>query len=55
VEDFFHNAPVGVGIGCAVQTIAGPIRFSYGKLLHDFSQKGLPSNDLFYFSAGHDF
>ena len=54
-EEFFHNAPVGVGIGCAVQTIAGPIRFSYGKLLHDFSQEGLPSDGLFYFSAGHDF
>jgi NTE family protein len=55
VRKFFNSAPVGVGIGCAVQTIVGPIRFNYGKLLHDFNREGLPSDDLFYFSAGHDF
>jgi NTE family protein len=55
MEEFFNNAPVGVGIGFAVQTITGPVRFSYGRLIHDFNQKGLSSEAMFYFSAGHDF
>jgi len=55
VDEFIHYAPVGFGIGFAFGTIIGPIRCSYGRLLHDFNQKGIPADNQLYFSIGHDF
>ncbi len=54
-RDFVDNAPVGLGAGIAIETIAGPIKLSYGHLAHDFSQRGVPASNQFYFSFGHDF
>ena len=55
VDEFIHYAPVGFGIGFAFGTIIGPIRCSYGRLIHDFNQKGIPADNQLYFSIGHDF
>jgi predicted acylesterase/phospholipase RssA/outer membrane translocation and assembly module TamA len=55
LRDFVDNAPVGLGAGIAIETIAGPIRISYGRLVHDFSQRGVVASNHFYLSFGHDF
>lgn len=55
VDEFVHYAPVGLGIGIAFGTIIGPVRCGYGRLLHDFNQKGIPAENQWYFSIGHDF
>jgi outer membrane protein assembly factor BamA len=55
VKDFLQYAPVGFGAGLAFATIIGPIRCSYGRLLHDFRQKNIPAINQLYFSIGHDF
>jgi len=51
-----HDAPIGAGLGVAWQTIAGPLRFSWGRLMRGSSilESG-KDNNIFYFSAGHDF
>jgi len=55
IREFADNAPLGLGAGLAVETIAGPIRVSYGRLVHDFSQRGILASNQLYFSFGHDF
>jgi predicted acylesterase/phospholipase RssA len=55
VEEFVRFAPLGFGIGLAAGTIVGPIRCSYGRLIRDFNQKGIPADNQLYFSIGHDF
>jgi predicted acylesterase/phospholipase RssA/outer membrane translocation and assembly module TamA len=54
-SEFIDNAPVGLGGGIAIETIAGPIKVSYGRLVRDFSQRGVAATNQFYFSFGHDF
>ncbi len=54
-SEFIDNAPVGLGAGIAIETIAGPIKVSYGRLVRDFSQRGVSAANQFYFSFGHDF
>jgi predicted acylesterase/phospholipase RssA/outer membrane translocation and assembly module TamA len=54
-DEFFRYAPVGFGIGVSIGTIVGPVRFSYGRLAHDFIQKGIAADHQLYFSIGHDF
>ena len=55
LQDLIDNAPVGLGIGLAVETIAGPIRLSYGRLVRNFTQREVEATNHFYFSFGHDF
>ncbi|MBN1128709.1 MAG: patatin-like phospholipase family protein [Chitinispirillaceae bacterium] len=54
-HDFHRSTPAGIGIGFAFQTLIGPIRFDYGKLLRRSGCLALPSDERFYFSIGHDF
>ena len=54
-DEFVRYAPVGFGIGFAIGTIIGPIRCSYGRLVHDFNRKSIPADNQLYFSIGHDF
>ena len=55
-KEFFDNAPVGIGIGVAYESIAGPIRFSWGRLLRNhLAEKGILSENQLYLSLGHDF
>lgn len=54
---FVRHAPLGIGICLAYQTVFGPIKFSWGRvvsgsLVEDFN---IPEENNFYFSAGHDF
>jgi len=55
VDEFMRYTPVGFGIGLAFGTIIGPIRCSYGRLIHDFNRKNIPADNQLYFSIGHDF
>ena len=54
-REFVDNAPVGLGAGIVIETIAGPFRLSYGRLTRDFSQRGVQASNQFYFSFGQDF
>lgn len=57
VKYFIKHAPVGFGLGLAYQTLVGPIRLSWGRVVfgslkEDFDIEG---KNVIYFSAGHDF
>jgi outer membrane protein assembly factor BamA len=59
-QDFFKNAPAGAGLSLAYATPAGPIRLSWGRLIHGNVGNGdlIQNNDVenvLYFSAGYDF
>jgi len=56
-KEFTDNAPVGLGIGMAYESIIGPIRFSWGRLLRNPLSPNLqiPTENQFYLSIGHDF
>jgi len=61
-EDFINNnddlppkSPMGLGVGAAYKTPLGPIRVSYGRLIRHPYDPDAISEDVFYFSAGHDF
>jgi hypothetical protein len=56
-HEFVEKAPVGMGIGIAYETMLGPLRFSWGRLISNkIDQKlSILSENLFYFSMGHDF
>jgi predicted acylesterase/phospholipase RssA len=56
-RDFIDQAPLGMGIGIAYETVVGPIRFSWGRLLRNKLDPELAilSENLFYLSLGHDF
>jgi|WetSurMetagenome_2_1015567.scaffolds.fasta_scaffold02997_4 predicted acylesterase/phospholipase RssA len=56
-RDFLDKAPVGMGVGVAYETVVGPIRFFWGRLLRNKLSQDLNilSENLFYLSAGHDF
>jgi predicted acylesterase/phospholipase RssA len=55
VDEFVRYAPVGFGAGCAFETIIGPVRCMYGRLIHDFMRKNIPADNQLYVSIGHDF
>jgi predicted acylesterase/phospholipase RssA len=56
-HEFLDSAAVGVGLGIAYESVIGPLRFSWGRLLRDNIDPELhiPSENVFYLSAGHDF
>ena len=56
-KEFFEKAPVGIGIGIAYESIAGPIRFSWGRLFRNLfrEEKSILSENQLYLSVGHDF
>jgi predicted acylesterase/phospholipase RssA len=56
-RDFLNKAPVGMGIGIAYETVVGPLRFSWGRLLRNTfaPELNILSENLFYLSIGHDF
>jgi predicted acylesterase/phospholipase RssA/outer membrane translocation and assembly module TamA len=56
-REFLEEAPVGLGIGIAYETVVGPARFSWGRLLRNKLDPSLNilSENLFYLSIGHDF
>jgi predicted acylesterase/phospholipase RssA len=53
-NDLLANAPVGLGIGLAYDSIFGPICVSYGQLLRG-NETLFNRTAMLYFSAGHDF
>ncbi|MBD3322263.1 MAG: BamA/TamA family outer membrane protein, partial [Chitinivibrionales bacterium] len=58
VRELLNNAPVGLGLGIALETLIGPIRFSWGRLIHNESiveNLDIGNENRFYFSIGHDF
>jgi len=56
-QEFRDRAPVGVGLGVAYETLIGPIRFSWGRLIRNTisADLELSTENLFYLSIGHDF
>lgn len=56
-KDFIDKAPIGFGIGMAYESLVGPLRFSWGRLLRNRFSPDLqiPTENLFYLSIGHDF
>jgi predicted acylesterase/phospholipase RssA len=56
-HEFVTKAPVGMGVGIAYESLIGPIRFSWGRLLRNNLDPDLNilSENLFYLSVGHDF
>jgi predicted acylesterase/phospholipase RssA len=56
-KEFIDNAPVGLGIGIAYESMVGPIRFSWGRLLRNRFSPNLqiPTENQLYLSIGHDF
>jgi predicted acylesterase/phospholipase RssA len=56
-KEFIGKAPVGLGIGIAYESIVGPIRFSWGRLLRNRFEpdKNILSENHLYLSVGHDF
>jgi predicted acylesterase/phospholipase RssA len=56
-QDFLDNAPVGMGLGIAYESLIGPIRLSWGRLLKNRlpAELNILSENLFYLSIGHDF
>jgi predicted acylesterase/phospholipase RssA len=56
-HEFLDKAPVGMGLGVAYESLIGPIRFSWGRLLRNNldPELGILSENFFYLSAGHDF
>jgi outer membrane protein assembly factor BamA len=53
LSDLGRQAPVGLGLGVAYNSLIGPIRFSWGRLLR--SAEPLEEGNVLYFSVGHDF
>jgi outer membrane protein assembly factor BamA len=49
------DAPLGIGIGLAYQTFAGPVHLSYGQLIKNSNHYITDNRGFFYFSAGYDF
>ncbi len=58
-QKVLKDMPVGFGLGLAVNTLAGPLRFTWGRLLYagNLPERLRLSADenRFYLSAGHDF
>ena len=57
-REFPDDAPVGMGVGIAYELpMVGPVCFSWGRLLRNKLDPDLNilSENLFYFSIGHDF
>ncbi len=54
-NDLPSKNPLGAGAGIAYNTLLGPIRISYGRLIqYKYDPEAIPEH-IFYFSAGHDF
>jgi len=54
-DGFSPKSPLGAGVGAAYNTIFGPIRLSYGRLIqYKYDPAAIPEH-VFYFSAGYDF
>ncbi len=58
-REALQESPVGLGIGIGYQSVVGPVRFSWGRLLRigdRLSDKfGIEDQNMLYFSAGYDF
>jgi len=54
-DGFSPKSPLGAGVGVAYNTIFGPIRVSYGRLIQYRYDPEAISENVFYFSAGYDF
>ncbi len=54
---FFNNALLGVGVSIAYQTVIGPIKLSWGRVVSGSLKKDfeIDERNVIYFSAGHDF
>jgi predicted acylesterase/phospholipase RssA len=57
VDEFIHNAPVGIGVTAAYNSFIGPIRFSWGRLIRNPlpPEFTILSENQLYLSVGHDF
>lgn len=56
-KHFIRNAPVGIGLGFAVQTPVGPLKLSWGRVIYGSLKEdfGINQENVIYFSAGYDF
>ncbi|HAJ80009.1 MAG TPA: hypothetical protein DCO75_09590, partial [Fibrobacteres bacterium] len=56
-NEFIDKAPVGIGVGIAYNSLIGPVRFSWGRLLRNrfASELNIKSGNQLYLSIGHDF
>lgn len=56
-RDFLDNAPLGIETEVAMETLIGPIRFSWSKIVAgSFPEElNIEKNSLFHFSVGHNF
>lgn len=57
VRRFVTHAPFGIGLSVAYDSVLGPIKVSWGKVISGTLPKDFDINtgNLIYFSAGHDF
>ncbi len=56
-KHFISNAPVGIGLGFAVQTPVGPLKLSWGRVIYGSLKEdfGIDKENVICFSAGYDF
>ena len=56
-NDFFDKAAIGVGVSFAYNSMFGPIRFSWGRLLRNrfAPELNINTENQLYLSVGHDF
>lgn len=54
-DQFFKLAPLGFGVGVSYESFLGPLRLSFGQIVKPLNHKGISSEGMVYFSAGHDF
>lgn len=54
---FVDHAPLGFGLGVVYETIIGPMKLYWGRIVRGTLEKdfNIPEQNLFYISAGHDF
>ncbi|MDR0305013.1 MAG: patatin-like phospholipase family protein [Chitinispirillales bacterium] len=56
-KSFFYDAPIGIEVELALQTFAGPVRFSWSRIVRgEFNENAnINKKNVFKFSAGFDF
>jgi outer membrane protein assembly factor BamA len=54
-DQFIKLAPLGLGVGVSYESFLGPLRLSFGQIVKPLNHKGISSQGMLYFSAGHDF
>lgn len=57
IKHFINHAPLGFGLGVSVNTVLGPLKLFWGRIVNvgEVEELGIMQKNVIYFSAGHDF